>query len=100
MNATALDANGKSQPMHMGCYGIGVTRLIAAAIEQNHDEHGIIWPISIAPFQVALAGLKIEKSSTVRDTAEALYHQLTDAGIEVLLDDRKASPGVKWQIWN
>ena len=82
--------------MHMGCYGIGVTRIVAAAIEQNHDERGIIWPAPLAPFDVVLVGLNWEKSAAVREAALALYRELGDAGIEVLLDDRDARPGVKF----
>lgn len=96
MNATVLGENGKSIPLAMGCYGIGVSRTVAASIEQNNDERGIIWPEAIAPFQIALVPLKIEKSEVVRETAEALYQELTEAGFEVLMDDRKASPGVKF----
>ncbi|WP_062265809.1 proline--tRNA ligase [Endozoicomonas arenosclerae] len=96
MNASVLDENGKSVTMAMGCYGLGVSRVVAAAIEQNHDDRGIIWPESIAPFQVAIVGLKIEKSEAVREAAEKLYNELTEAGYDVLLDDRKASPGVKF----
>lgn len=96
MNATVLGENGKSIPLAMGCYGIGVSRTVAASIEQNNDERGIIWPEAIAPFQIALVPLKIEKSEVVREAAEALYQELTEAGFEVLIDDRKASPGVKF----
>ncbi len=96
MNATVLSENGKSIPLAMGCYGLGVSRVVAAAIEQNYDDRGIIWPEAIAPFQIALVPLKIEKSPEVRAAAERLYHELTAAGFEVLLDDRKASPGVKF----
>lgn len=96
MNATVLDENGKAVTMAMGCYGLGVSRVVAAAIEQNHDDRGIIWPESIAPFQIAIVGLKIEKSEAVREAAENLYKELTEAGYDVLLDDRKASPGVKF----
>ena len=96
MNATVLSENGKSTPLAMGCYGIGVSRTAAAAIEQNHDDRGIIWPEAIAPFQIALVPLKIEKSEVVREVAEKLYKELTAAGFEVLMDDRKASPGVKF----
>ena len=96
MNATVLNENGKSIPLAMGCYGIGVSRIVAAAIEQNFDDRGIIWPDSIAPFQIALVPLKIEKSQAVRDASEKLYKELTEAGFEVLMDDRKASPGVKF----
>jgi prolyl-tRNA synthetase len=80
----------------MGCYGIGVTRIVAAAIEQNHDERGIIWPEPIAPFQVVLVPINLQKSARVRDVADTLYAQLTAAGIEVLYDDRDARPGVKF----
>ena len=96
MNATVLGENGKSVPLSMGCYGIGVSRTVASAIEQNHDDRGIIWPEAIAPFQIALVPLKIEKSEAVREAAEQLYKELTEAGYEVLMDDRKASPGVKF----
>ncbi|MEM9254925.1 MAG: proline--tRNA ligase [Pseudomonadota bacterium] len=96
MNATVLDANGKSVCMSMGCYGIGVSRVVAAAIEQNHDECGILWPQAMAPFQVALVPLNMQKSAAVADCAEALYSQLQEAGIEVLLDDRNERPGVKF----
>ena len=96
MNATVLNENGKATTMAMGCYGLGVSRVVAAAIEQNHDDRGIIWPESIAPFQIAIVGLKIEKSEAVREAAEKLYKELTEAGYDVLLDDRKASPGVKF----
>ncbi|WP_419835573.1 proline--tRNA ligase [Endozoicomonas atrinae] len=96
MNATVLSENGKSIPLAMGCYGIGVSRTVAAAIEQNYDDRGIIWPEAIAPFQIALVPLKIEKSEVVREAAEKLYQELTAAGFEVLMDDRKASPGVKF----
>jgi len=93
MNATVLDENGRSQVMTMGCYGIGVSRVVAAAIEQNHDEKGIIWPSTIAPFQVALLPMKLNKSHRVREAVEQLYTELQDAGIDVLLDDRNVRPG-------
>jgi prolyl-tRNA synthetase len=96
MGATVLDEQGRSVTMFMGCYGIGVTRVVAAAIEQNHDERGIIWPEPIAPFSVALVPLNWAKSPRVREVAEALYRELADAGVEVLLDDRDARPGVKF----
>jgi prolyl-tRNA synthetase len=80
----------------MGCYGIGVTRIVAAAIEQNHDERGIIWPAPIAPFQVVLVALNLQKSARVREVSDRLYAELTAAGIEVLYDDRDARPGVKF----
>ena len=82
--------------MAMGCYGIGVTRIVAAAIEQNHDDKGIAWPAPLAPFDVVLVGLNWEKSARVRETAEALYRELGAAGVEALLDDRDARPGVKF----
>ncbi len=93
MNATVLDQNGRAQVMTMGCYGIGVSRVVAAAIEQNHDDKGIIWPASIAPFQVALLPMKMDKSHRVREAVEKLYADLKDAGIDVLLDDRSVRPG-------
>ncbi len=96
MGATVLDEQGRSIAMYMGCYGIGVTRIVAAAIEQNHDERGIIWPAPLSPYDVVLLGLNWEKSERVRATAERLYQELRDAGIEVLLDDRDARPGVKF----
>jgi prolyl-tRNA synthetase len=80
--------------MLMGCYGIGVTRIVAAAIEQNHDDRGIIWPEAIAPFELALLPMNMHKSERVREAAEKLYAELTAAGIDVLMDDRKERPGV------
>jgi prolyl-tRNA synthetase len=94
LKCTFLDETGKQQPMEMGCYGIGITRIVAAAIEQNHDERGIIWPPSIAPFALAIVPIGIGKSAAVREAAEKLYAELTDAGIDVLLDDRDERPGV------
>jgi prolyl-tRNA synthetase len=96
MNADVLNEQGRSETLSMGCYGIGVTRVVAAAIEQNHDEHGIIWPDSIAPFKVALIPLNMQKSEAVAACAEQLYADLSEAGIEVLLDDRNERPGVKF----
>jgi prolyl-tRNA synthetase len=96
MNATVLDETGRSVAMHMGCYGIGVTRVVAAAIEQNHDERGILWPEPIAPFQVSLIPINLQKSERVREVAERLYAGLQGAGLEVLFDDRDARPGVKF----
>ncbi|MCG7896300.1 MAG: proline--tRNA ligase [Candidatus Thiodiazotropha taylori] len=93
LNATVLDENGKAVVMTMGCYGIGVTRVVAAAIEQHHDDRGITWPTSLAPFQVALCPMKMSKSERVRKTVEKLYEQLNAVGIEVLLDDRDVRPG-------
>src|SRR5512134_2445831 len=96
MNATVLDEQGKAAVMAMGCYGIGVTRVVAAAIEQNHDERGIVWPEPIAPFDVSLIPINLQKSERVRETAERLYADLQAAGVEVLYDDRDARPGVKF----
>lgn len=93
MNAKVLDENGKSVTMTMGCYGIGVTRVVAAAIEQNHDDNGIIWPQSIAPFDVAIAPINFQKSDEVREAAIKLHDELTAAGLEVLLYDQKARLG-------
>ena len=94
LKCTFLDDAGKQQPMEMGCYGIGITRIVAAAIEQNHDERGIIWPPSIAPFALAIVPIGMRKSAAVREAAEKLYAELAAAGIEVLLDDRDERPGV------
>jgi prolyl-tRNA synthetase len=96
MNASVLDEQGNAQKMFMGCYGIGVTRVVAAAIEQNHDANGIIWPESIAPFQVVLVPINYQKSTGVQQAADSLYQAFTAAGIDVLLDDRDARPGVKF----
>jgi prolyl-tRNA synthetase len=94
MNAHVLNENGKAVVMPMGCYGIGVSRIVAAAIEQNHDDRGIIWPTPIAPFELALVPINMHKSVRLREATEKLYHALLDAGIDVLLDDRKERPGV------
>ena len=94
MNAVVLGEDGKSHVMPMGCYGIGVSRIVAAAIEQNHDEHGIYWPEPIAPFKLALLPMNAKKSYRVREAADKLYTELLDAGIEVLYDDRNLRPGV------
>lgn len=94
MNASFLDKNGKSQIMEMGCYGIGVTRVIAAAIEQNNDERGIIWTDAMAPFEVVIVPMNYKKSDTVRETADAIYAQLQAQGVDVLLDDRDERAGV------
>jgi prolyl-tRNA synthetase len=96
MKAEVLDESGKSVTMFMGCYGIGVTRVVAAAIEQNHDERGIVWPEPIAPFHVSLIPINLQKSERVRETSERLYVELQAAGFEVLFDDRDARPGVKF----
>ena len=94
MNATVLDENGKSTTMTMGCYGIGVSRVVAAAIEQHHDDKGIIWPAAIAPFEVVICPIQMKKSDMVREATEKLYNELVSAGIDVLLDDRDIRPGV------
>lgn len=94
MNATVLDENGKSQVLLMGCYGVGVSRIVAAAIEQNFDDRGIVWPEAIAPFSVGILPMNMHKSHRVTDIAEQLYKDLSAAGIDVLLDDRKERPGV------
>jgi prolyl-tRNA synthetase len=96
MQATVLDEAGKPLTMYMGCYGIGVTRIVAAAIEQNHDDAGIIWPEPLAPFDVVLVPLNAAKSPKVQALAERLYAELDAAGLDVLLDDRDARPGVKF----
>ncbi|KKD58377.1 proline--tRNA ligase [Grimontia sp. AD028] len=94
MNCGVLGADGKNTILEMGCYGIGVSRVVAAAIEQNHDENGIIWPDAIAPFTVAIVPMNMHKSERVKEAAEKLYADLTAAGVEVLFDDRKERPGV------
>ncbi len=94
MKAGVLNEEGKHQIMTMGCYGVGVSRIVAAAIEQNNDAHGIIWSDAIAPFQVAIVPMNMHKSVRIQETAEKLYRELTAAGIEVLFDDRKERPGV------
>jgi prolyl-tRNA synthetase len=96
LNATVLDENGKTATMSMGCYGIGVSRIVAASIEQNHDDRGIIWPDAIAPFRVAVVLLNGHKSPAVAEAGEKLYQQLQQAGYDVLLDDRNERPGVKF----
>ncbi|GAL23717.1 prolyl-tRNA synthetase bacterial type [Vibrio variabilis] len=94
MNCGVLGPDGKNVILEMGCYGIGVSRVVAAAIEQNNDKYGIIWPDAIAPFQVAIVPMNMHKSERVKEAAEKLYAELTAAGIEVLFDDRKERPGV------
>jgi len=98
MKATVLDENGKDRTMIMGCYGIGVSRVVAAAIEQNHDDNGIIWPNAIAPFHIGIVPMNMQRSEQVRETTETLYRELTEAGFDVYVDDRdkKTSPGVKF----
>ena len=99
MSATFLDVNGKPQLMEMGCYGIGITRLPAAAIEQNHDERGIIWPDAIAPFTVVVCPIGPDRSPDVKAAADKLYEDLLAAGVDVLLDDRGERPGVMFADW-
>lgn len=94
LQATVLDQQGKKAYPIMGCYGMGITRIVAAAIEQNHDEHGICWPLALAPFTVAIIPIQYHKSETVKTACDKLYQELQQAGIEVLLDDRKERPGV------
>ena len=99
MKAHYLDENGKPQPFEMGCYGIGVTRLLGAAIEQNHDERGIIWPLAMAPFGVVICPIGMDRSAEVKAAAESLHEQLAAAGIDVLLDDRGERPGAMFADW-
>ncbi len=99
MQATFLDENGKPQPIQMGCYGIGVTRVAGAAIEQCHDDKGIIWPESIAPFEVVICPMNYSKSEEVKKTADALYESLKAEGVDVILDDRDMRPGVMFADW-
>ena len=96
MDATVLDESGRGVTLYMGCYGIGVSRIVAAAIEQNHDENGITWPAAMAPFEVVIVPLNMHKSEAVAEAAEALYAACREAGIDVLLDDRDERPGVKF----
>jgi prolyl-tRNA synthetase len=99
MNATFLDVNGKPQFMEMGCYGIGITRLPAAAIEQNHDERGIIWPDSLAPFTVVLCPISPDRFPDVKAAADQLHQELLEAGVDVILDDRNERPGAMFADW-
>ena len=99
MKATYLDESGKPQPLVMGCYGIGVTRILGAAIEQNFDERGIIWPTSIAPFQVVLCPMGYDRSEAVKIEIDKLYAQLSEAGVDVVLDDRGERPGAMFADW-
>jgi prolyl-tRNA synthetase len=99
MKATFLDENGKPQLLQMGCYGIGVTRILGAAIEQNFDDKGIIWPTSIAPFEVVLCPMGMDRSEAVKAEAEKLYQALVDAGVDVILDDRGERPGAMFADW-
>ena len=99
MGATVLDQDGKPRVMEMGCYGIGITRLMGAAIEQNHDERGIIWPRALAPFDVVICPVGYDRNDAVRQAADALYAELQGAGIDVILDDRGERPGVMFADW-
>jgi prolyl-tRNA synthetase len=99
MNASFIDVDGKSKVIEMGCYGIGVTRLLGAAIEQNHDDRGIVWPRPIAPFEVAICPLGYGKSEQVRAVADRLYAGLQEQGVDVILDDRDERPGVMFADW-
>jgi prolyl-tRNA synthetase len=99
MNATYLDEAGKPQLMEMGCYGIGVTRILGAAIEQNHDERGIVWPDAIAPFTVAICPIGYDRNADVQAAAQALHDELAAAGIDVMLDDRGERPGAMFADW-
>ena len=99
MKATFLDENGKPQLLEMGCYGIGVTRLLGASIEQNHDDKGIIWPDAIAPFEVVICPLGYDRNEAVRAAADHLHKELIAAGIDVVLDDRGERPGVMFADW-
>ncbi|MBT4162388.1 MAG: proline--tRNA ligase, partial [Gammaproteobacteria bacterium] len=97
MNATVLDESGKATTMTMGCYGMGVSRLVGAIIEQNHDDKGIIWPEAISPFSVILVPINAHKSDEVREATENLYQELVATGLDVLLDDRESiRPGAKF----
>ena len=95
MKANVLDSNGEASTLYMGCYGIGVSRLVAAAIEQNHDEKGIIWPHNIAPFDINIISIGHHKNKEITSTALKLYEELSDMGYSVLLDDRKDGYGTK-----
>src|SRR5699024_11473211 len=99
LNATYLDQNGKAATVQMGCYGIGISRIAAAAIEQNHDERGMIWPAAIAPFQVVICPIGWGRSEAVREAAGKLYTTLVEQGIETILDDRDARPGAMFADW-
>lgn len=99
MKATFLDENGKSQFMQMGCYGIGVTRILGAAIEQNFDDKGVIWPVAIAPFEVVLCPMGYDRNANVKEQADKLYTDLQQAGVDVILDDRGERPGVMFTDW-
>jgi prolyl-tRNA synthetase len=99
MNATFLDEKGQPQLLQMGCYGIGITRIVGAAIEQNHDARGMIWPQALAPFAVVVCPIGYDRSPAVREAADALHARLEDAGIDVILDDRGERPGAMFADW-
>ncbi|HUG57613.1 MAG TPA: His/Gly/Thr/Pro-type tRNA ligase C-terminal domain-containing protein, partial [Candidimonas sp.] len=99
LGATFLENDGKPATLQMGCYGIGVSRIAAAAIEQNHDGKGIIWPRAIAPFEVVICPMGLHKSETVRNAAETLYQELQAQGVDVILDDRDTRPGIMFADW-
>jgi prolyl-tRNA synthetase len=99
MNATFLDEKGQPQLLQMGCYGIGITRIVGAAIEQNHDERGMIWPEAIAPFSVVVCPIGYDRSAAVREAADALHRDLVAAGVDVILDDRGERPGAMFADW-
>jgi prolyl-tRNA synthetase len=99
MKATFLDENGKPAPLQMGCYGIGVTRILGAAIEQNFDDKGIIWPAAIAPFEVVLCPMGMDRSEMVKTEVESLYAAMQAAGIDVIVDDRGLRPGAMFADW-
>ena len=97
LSATYLDPDGKEQIIFMGCYGIGISRTVAACIEQNHDENGIVFPLPIAPFHCIISAINYTKEDSVREACDTVYRQLAEAGVEVLLDDRDERPGVKFK---
>jgi prolyl-tRNA synthetase len=99
LGATYLDQDGKPRVLEMGCYGIGITRLVGAAIEQNHDERGIVWPRALAPFEVVICPVAYDRSEAVRVAAQRLYEQLQGLGLSVMLDDRGERPGVMFADW-
>jgi prolyl-tRNA synthetase len=99
MNASYLDEAGKAQLLVMGCYGIGVTRILGAAIEQNHDARGILWPASIAPFEVVICPIGYDRSALVKQAADDLHLQLSELGIDAILDDRGERPGAMFADW-
>jgi prolyl-tRNA synthetase len=99
MQANYLDETGKPRPMEMGCYGIGVTRVVGAAIEQSHDERGIVWPSAIAPFAIVICPIGYDRSDSVRSFADALHDNLVADGIDVILDDRGERPGAMFADW-